>query len=168
MLVATVILSFRVSHLVLMQGGWLVALPVLGLIVFIVGLSIFVKKKQKSNDQSFETWKTQAKKIKVSLLNYTIKSNSWVDEIEIKQDWKIQAFNQFTGNADKNIKKVARNPNYVQLILDLEGEPYHHQFTIDKDATTLKVLLELKQETWVYIDPNDPSKKYVDLDFLYR
>jgi Ca2+/Na+ antiporter len=162
------LLALSTPVLFLIKQNLAAILILVAYVFFILYIILTGKRKLYQQSKDFEKWKNEAHQIKVSLLDYTIQSNSWVDEIVVNKDWRIQAFNQLTGNADRNLEKIARNPNYVNLNLDLEGEPYQHRFYIDKDVTTLKVLLELKAATWVYIDKNDATKKYVDLEFLYH
>lgn len=136
------------------------------LILSIIQFDRDIKKSRKKDEVNLEMFKNNADKILVSLEDYTIKSNSWTDEIVVNNSKYIGAWNQISGNPDKNIQKIARNPNCVYLKLKYNGNIENYNFYIEKDRQTLEILLGLKKETYLYIDKKYPEKKYLDLEFL--
>jgi hypothetical protein len=144
-------------------------LAIISLAVPIISIAtmIIISQKSKNTDQKeFESFKANATKIKVSLKDYEIKSNSWTDEIIIARNKYNAAWNQVTGNPDRNIQKISRNVNHVTLKIKYWGKTIDYNFYVEKDTKTLTVLFEVQQETTLYVDRNDPDKKYLDLEFL--
>ncbi len=120
--------------------------------------------------------KTNGEKIKVDLSKCDIKQNNYVEEkekygtgsyittLDIERD--IQAWNALT-DSTKNTERV--QVNQAVLIFDNSHNGKTEKFVsrvIPFDRVTLLFKLDKQKETTLYVDKNDRSKYYFDLEFL--
>ena len=120
--------------------------------------------------------KTNGEKIKVDFSKCDIKQNNYVEEkekygtgsyittLDIERD--IQAWNALT-DSTRNTERV--QVNQAVLIFDNSHNDKTEKFisrVIPFDRVTLLFKLDKQKETTLYVDKNDRSKYYFDLEFL--
>ena len=121
--------------------------------------------------------KTSGEKIKVDFSKCDIKTNNYTEEqqryggqnelLTLDIERNIQAWNAIGGDGDKNVKLV----EVYQSVLVFKNEHNGQTETfvsrvIPKEKVTLMFKLGEKKETTLYVDRNDRSRYYFDLDFL--
>ncbi|MFM2224438.1 MAG: hypothetical protein RJA07_640 [Bacteroidota bacterium] len=163
-------------------------LVAIGIAMMIPALVIFLVKKQKEEnklelkERELEDFKQKALKINVSLMDYTIKTNTWNDVVVISNHEAIALTDDklMNKNVDDNIiNSFAFSSKYIMHSQNIERSitrisftiPYQESIiifdaTLDKNMETVKMLVEFKKETALYIDKFDRNKNYLDLDFL--
>ncbi len=117
--------------------------------------------------------------IVVHFSNCDIKTNNYSEEKEryggkdelttlsIERD--IQMMNVISGDSIKNTKVVEVYQSVLVFKIQHNGKPETFvSRIIPKDRATLLFELDVKKETTLYIDKNDRSRYYFDLDFLNR
>jgi hypothetical protein len=136
-------------------------------IFYIIFPYFLSKNNQINNNTEIERFKASAEKVIVSLENYQVKTNNWTDEIAISNS-KYSGLDQLTGNSERNIKFEHRIVSVLNLKIMYLGKTEEYQIKLEKDPVTIKMLLEIRKETSLYIDKLDPEKKYLDLEFLNK
>lgn len=142
-----------------------------GLFLFFAGfLLIGLSKGDKTNRQRFKAeldrFKLTADKIKVDLNSCKIRSNSYSQQIPETKDSRSMLLDAMY-DSNSNIRNVEINQAVVIFETDINGQ--REQFIsppINKDAITLSFLLDKQKETYIYIDRDNRSKYYFDLEFL--
>lgn len=122
-------------------------------------------QNEKENEKRLINFKNRAEKIKVSVTHYSIKSNSWTEEVNVGGSRSV-LLNHVSGNSDKNIRLEKRFSNVITLKIKYLDKTETYDIASDKSPEILRMLLELKKETILYIDPKDAEQKYLDLEFL--
>jgi hypothetical protein len=141
-----------------------------GILLIIISLVFyFMAGSSRSDDQArkwLENLKSTGIKIPVDLTKCKIKSNTWVEERERYSNSRIAFWNEVGGDADKNIERVKNNHSMIEYECEFKGRRQLFLGSISKDETTLRILLELKRETIIYVDRDDPENYYFDLEFI--
>lgn len=132
---------------------------------------------RKEQQQLIGELKRSGRQIKVNLSHCEVKENSYIEEREkygtenyfatsgIERN--IQALNALTDET-RNVQRV--QVNQAVLIYHHEEEGQSRRFVsgvLPFERTTLLMKLVLQKETTLYIDREDPSKYYFDLEFLF-
>jgi hypothetical protein len=157
---------------------------------WLIGLSMFwggwallrwtpTIKEQQDTDRLkklIDDIKTNGEKIKVDFSKCDIKQNNYVEEkekygtgsyittLDIERD--IQAWNALT-DSTRNTERV--QVNQAVLIFDNSHNDKTEKFVsrvIPFDRVTLLFKLDKQKQTTLYVDKNDRSKYYFDLEFL--
>jgi hypothetical protein len=154
----------------------------IGLLCFLAGW-ILLGSTNKLKDQAakkeirkmVDQLKENGDKIIVDLLKCEIKSNDYSEEqdrftsgiLATSYESDIQAWNNLLGDEMANVKMV----DIYQTVLIYR----HHYMSQDKtfiseiistEHTTLLFKLDNQKTTFIYVDKQDSSKYYFDLDFL--
>jgi hypothetical protein len=147
---------------------------VTGIALIVVPASIFYiynwydsrPKKGEERPRHLSELKITGREINVDLTKCQIKSNSWTVEKERYSNYKVQALNALV-DEEKNIERMDVNLARVEYTTTVDGKRRTFRSTpISKDKQTLHFLLEMKQQTSIYIDRDEPRYYYFDLEFL--
>ncbi|WP_143542345.1 hypothetical protein [Robiginitalea sediminis] len=132
----------------------------IGLVLILPFLFLMVKSKfqirrfKQTEKHRIEGLLSTGMKIMVNLENLTIYTNSYLEEIEVG-----------SGNRKHN-KQIDINHNVILLEIPYKDRIIPYRVDINMDPTKLKMHLNLKAETELYVDPNNPNNHYLDLRFL--
>ncbi|WP_461533116.1 hypothetical protein [Sinomicrobium sp.] len=140
----------------------------IGILLMIPGVIYYYwdrLKTKKSKKSDLEKFKEKADKIKVNLTDLDIVSNSWTETTEVYNSGYTK-YGEYVEKAKDNTKEVAREVNYIRIQVPYKGQTVNYDLNIPMDATTLKMHFVIQKETILYIDPKNPDKKYLDLEFL--
>lgn len=141
------------------------------LFIAISAIIYYMSESSFSQEKGNTKWKEKLKrngiKIPVDLSKCQIKSNSWVEERERYMNSRVAFWNEVGGDSEMNVEKVESIQSRIEYSLMSNG--IFQTFlspTIAKDETTLRILLELKKETVIYVDRDNFNNYYFDLEFL--
>jgi hypothetical protein len=141
-----------------------------GISLIAFSLVFYFMADSSGNEIQAKKWlqnlKSTGIKIPVDLTKCKIKSNSWTEERERYSNPRIAFWNEVGGDADKNIERVENNHSVIEYECEFKGRRQVFLGSISKDETTLRILLELKKETTIYVDRDDVESYYFDLEFL--
>jgi hypothetical protein len=154
----------------------------IGILCFLSGWIIlrFAPKEKESTDKKqiremINQLKENGEKIHVELSKCEVKSNDYSEEqdkfstgiLATSYENDIQAWNTVLGDEMANVKTV---DTYQSVLI------YKHNYMrndrtfisgiIPTEHTTLLFKLDNQKTTSIYVDKNDPTKYYFDLDFL--
>lgn len=139
-----------VSFIMLATG---IVLMLLFLIVLWIALR-FSKKKVINEELKFFNQLASWNKYVINLDTIQIKSNKWNDshfvrslggDIEIKQE---------------NIQTI------LEFELEIKGEKKQFHWPCNLETKSLEMYFAIQKETSFYLDPNDHSNYYLDLNFI--
>ena len=119
----------------------------------------------KQSHEAMQDLKRHGNKVQVSLTNYVVKSNSWTEEV-IDDNSRYIFLNTISGNSNANIRNEDRVITFLDLFISYDGKEEEFNFYFNRDSETLRMLLEVQKETYLYFDTKDSKKKYLDLEFL--
>jgi hypothetical protein len=124
------------------------------------------RKVRQNLKAEINNFKLTADKIKVDLNNCKIRANNYTEQVEVVKNYKAQAFDALY-DSSKNIANVNINQAVLIFETDKYGEKERYfSPTIYKDEVTLRFLLDRQKETYIYVDRDNRSKYYFDLEFL--
>jgi len=139
---------------------------IIGFLLVKSGLASHDKRVIKDLSVEINNFKLTADKIKVDLNNCKIRINNYTEQVEKVKSYKAQTFDAFY-DSSKNIENV--NINQAVLIFETDKFGQRAKYfspTIYKDEITLRFLLDRQKETFIYVDRDNRSKYYFDLEFL--
>jgi hypothetical protein len=141
-----------------------------GILLILISLVFYFMAGSSGNENQERKWLAKLKstgfKIPVDLTKCKIKSNSWIEEKDRYSNSRIAFWNQVGGDADKNLERVENNHSVVEYECEFKGRKQIFLGLASKDETTLRILLELKKETTIYVDRDDVDNYYFDLEFI--
>jgi hypothetical protein len=141
-----------------------------GILLILISLVFYFMTGSSGNENQERKWLEKLMstgiKIPVDLTECKIKSNSWIEESERYSNSRVAFWNEVGGDADKNIERVENNHSVIEYECEFKGRKQIFRGSISKDETTLRILLELKKETIIYVDRDDIENYYFDLEFL--
>lgn len=119
--------------------------------------------------------KESGEKIKTDFSKCEIKSNDYSEEqdrfgtgiLATSYENDIQAWNTLLGDEMANVKMVDIYQSVLIYKQNYQGA--YRTFVsgiIPTEHTTLLFKLDNQKTTFIYVDKNDPTKYYFDLDFL--
>lgn len=147
---------------ILATGVLLMAIPI---IVYI--LHVRLSDRETPYVKHLKDLKHTGIKISVDLTQCKVKSTSWTMEVGKYDNPRIELLNELSGNEEKNIEKIEANLSRIEYTCDFSGRSRTFLSpTIAKDNVTLRILLEMQQETSIYIDRDDTKYYYFDLEFI--
>jgi hypothetical protein len=152
-----------------------------GLICFVIGLILLLKNPKTQDSGLLQTVEKQIKKlkengdrIKVDLNLCELKQNDYFEEPDY---YKNATEAELMLTADYiylyNRLKYGRIDSHVYQTIATYTTNYKGKEikfispTIGKDKTNLLFKFDIKKDTTIYIDKNDPTKYYFDIDFVY-
>ncbi len=153
----------------------------IGLICFLIGW-ISLRSNARTRDKGgkqimkmINQLKESGEKIRVELAKCEIKSNDYSEEkdrypsgiLATSYERDVQVWNYILGDEIKNTEMV----DIYQSVLIYQSTYMNKDKTfisgiIPIEHTTLLFKLDNQKDTFIYIDKQDPSKYYFDLDFL--
>jgi hypothetical protein len=170
--IAILILSFIVLDGGLRSGN--LRFIILGGSVILVAMIIYFivsirdKRRARRNQEKFEAelaqFKQDADQIEVDLNKVKIKSNSWTEEVVIRES-KYSGVDSFFGTNHHNIKTVKNEINLVELSIPIDGKTIRYKTRTDMNKESLLIHLAIKKNTILYVKDGD---SYLDLEFLNR
>lgn len=163
-LIITRVLNLGNSFGIFFLGVGLFLLSII--IIKLITENVKSKSLSKKHQKEFEDFKARAVKIKIDLQNITIKSNQWTEEVVINNS-KYAGLNQLSGHPERNLKSVTHSLNNLIFEVVYKGQKIRINEEVRMEPKSLEMLLAVKEETLLYIDPNDLSYYYLDLEFLY-
>ncbi|MCF8296279.1 MAG: hypothetical protein K9J13_01935 [Saprospiraceae bacterium] len=142
----------------------------LGLIIILFVIIRTIKKKKEielnlKKEEQLNLFKNKADKIKVDLSNAVLKSNSWSEDIVVNNS-NSGALNQLAGQGYRNINTIQHNENVIKISVPYKDTTIEIKHNINIESQTLKMKLALKEETILYVNPNNTHEYYLDLEFL--
>lgn len=141
-------------------------LMISGYLTYKKGLAQWYEKKEEDINARILELKQKADKVRVDLSVCEIKTNSYSEQVDKVKNYKAKAFDPLY-DSDKSIENI--NSNEAVLIFETEkyGEKEHYYSpVIYKDEITLRFMLDKQKETYIYIDKENRSNYYFDLEFL--
>ena len=96
------------------------------------------------------------KKVVVMYDELEIKTRSWNQEIEVG-----------SGTNSRN-EYVDVNNNHIYLKKNHRGHCFEQEIIIDMDPQILRMKLALKNELYLYYNPNDLNDYFLDIEFLFE
>lgn len=130
-------------------------------------LLLLFRKHRRDNKNAIEklsSFKDNSIKIKVKL-GYEIITNDWTEEVELGTN-RTKFWNEITGNSLNNVRLEKRHDNTIAISIYYNNKIEKAFYSSGKDPETLKMLLEINEETILYINKEDSNLKYLDLEFL--
>ncbi len=122
--------------------------------------------KSNSDKRPFSYLKETGISVSVDLTNCEIVSNDWTAYGPKKKD-SVIAINSLSGNSYDNVQEVDNALSRIKYSCNVAGKrQVFISPAIAKDKVTLSALLELKSQTNIFIDRDNPKNYYFDLDFL--
>jgi preprotein translocase subunit SecG len=159
-----VLLANGFNRYVFLAGVFLIITP--------IAIGIIIKKltnSQKRKVKYLKDLKATGIKISVDLTRCNVKSNNWTAEVARHNNSKIVLLNEMSGHPDKNIEKIDSNVSRIEYTCSFKGQSKTFVSPIiEKDSTTLKILLEIQKESAIYIDRDDERYYYFDLEFINK
>ncbi|MBW1296356.1 MBL fold metallo-hydrolase [Aquimarina litoralis] len=119
-------------------------------------LIVKIKERKAENESEIEKQKLiqNGDKVVVNLNDIEIRNNSWNQELIIGE------------GKHQRIEHRDINYNYIELEIPYRNQKIKYNLHIDMDLTKLKMHFAIKEQTYLYVDSNDISNTYLDLDFL--
>lgn len=137
------------------------------LVIYFI-LSIRDKRAAKKNQEEYEAelnqFKQDADQIEVDLDKVKIKSNSWTEEVVIRES-KYSGVDSFFGDYHHNIKTVKNETNLVEFSIPIDGRTVRYKTRIDMNTKSLQIHLAIKKKTVLY---EKDGENYLDLEFLHQ
>lgn len=158
---ATIIVGLNSGHLIIFLIGSIITVP--SVIYFFYFFRI-EKGSQIKEFNVLQNFKTNADKEHATIDSYEILSNNWTNEVDVNS--KYSWLNDLAGYSDNNIRIEHHVTTTIKLVIKFLDKTEEYIDSFNKQPETLMMLLEMHKETTVYIDKNDPQKKYLDLEFL--
>jgi len=144
-----------------------------GLVLIILSIYYFFVLKSKNKKEAKESNRVKDDlirygdhiKVNLDIDNLKILSNKWQEEI-IVDNSRYAFINNLTGNSDKNVDTIEVIYSAFLIEVPYKGEKFEILVNTLLDSVTLKMKLTIQKETSLYIDRNNQSRYYLDLDFL--
>jgi len=135
------------------------AILLIGAFIIFKGVSLKEQEPSKQFKKSIADLKENGEKIQVDLLKCGIKEN----------DYSIERRDRMASRYDIDIKVKQVEMNQTILIFLHNHENIEEKFispVIPRTGDDLRIKLYLTKTTYLYVDKNDRTKYYFDLDFL--
>lgn len=155
---------------------WLIiVMLVLAIAGFVYAL---VKRFRKKNDQSDSERNESVKlpapplkqwneKITVSFSNCEVINNNYFEEETISSDHTVQFYDGLNDDGQSNTTRVEVNQSMIVFRHVVNGKPFRFVSPmLPFDRVTLLWKLEMRKETTLYYDKENPRNFYFDLRFL--
>lgn len=174
----TLILSGSITCLFFSNyTGSLIPYPVLwyiaGILLASAGIAMLwsilfktIKQAKQNWREEINAFKLTAHKIEVDLSTCEIKTNNYIEEVEKIKSSEAKFYDALY-DPIRNVEN--REVNQAVLIFETYESGKKKQYyspTIYKDETTLRFLLARQKQTFIYVDRNNKSHYYFDLEFL--
>ena len=131
---------------------------ILPFIIYMIKIKLMVKKSSDENAERINELIYNGDKVIVNLYDIEIKSNSYKQEIEVRNSG---------GNGTRN-EYIDVNHNVIRFTVPYKNELIEYRFDIDMDVTKLKMHFAIKKTTILYVDQENPNNNYLDLRFLEK
>jgi len=147
---------------------YLLSIVIIGIGVLLIRKSLKQKNEEITNqiENELNRLKKYGDKILVDLDKCEILTNNYVEEIESDSSYTVQRWDALY-DSSRNIKKV--NVYQTRLLFESNRLGKKEKFyspTINKDEVTIRFLLALHKNTFIYIDRMYKDKYYFDINFL--
>lgn len=123
------------------------------------------KEAETLSQKWIDDLKKNGYQVEVDLAECELKSNSW-RSIESRYSDKVQMLNAFGGDSEINVKYVDHQWTNISFIRKFNGLEFIFSGAVPKDIQTVRILLEMKGNTTLYIDKSNFEVYYFDLEFL--
>ena len=175
--VLLIILGFLTYLFFRNYSGHLIPYPVVwnfaGILLLIAGSLLInsgLTRRDKADDKKYaaeiDSFKLTADKIKVDLNSCEIRSNSYSQQISKAKDSRSMLLDAMV-EPNLNIQNIEINQAVLVFETDILGQREQYiSATIYKDPATLSFLLDKQKETCIYVDRDNRSNYYFDLEFL--
>jgi len=135
-------------------------------LIYWVIMTRFADRAEKAkNLKRIEKLKQEGQRIEIDLDKVKINSSSWQEKV-ITDNTQYAGLNDAVGRGDRNFKLVKRTLNQISLKKTYKGRTIAYRESIKMDTDNLRIHFALKKKTNLYIDQDDKSNMYLDLEFL--
>ncbi|WP_010516978.1 hypothetical protein [Croceivirga radicis] len=138
---------------------------ILPLLYWLIKIKLRDRAVKAENEKRIKNLKQDGLKIEIDLNKVKINSSSWQEKI-ITDNSQYAGLNEVVGRGDRNFKLVNRTLNQISFKKTFMGRTITYRESIKMDTDNLKIHLVLKKKTILYIDPDDRTNMYLDLEFL--
>jgi len=153
-------MGFKSDNIFILVFGMFLLLPPL---IYYIFSKIFYERSQNRYQEMLESFKKEATKITAEIDSYQINSNN--RSLQNAVNRKHNFFNSITKSFfTERIKNKTKTFVAIKISYSNITEESGGYFT--KDPETLKMILGMHKETYIYIDKKNPENKYLDLEFL--
>lgn len=144
------------SHSYSYSIGW-VGFIVLLIITFILRLIVKHEEKKilKEGNEARTRLREIGKRIPVMYDKLEIKSNCWIQEIEV------------SSGTDSHNEHVDVNLNVIIFKITFDNIHFREEYRIDMEPQILKMKLAIQKELSFYYDPNNVEDNFLDFEFLF-
>lgn len=141
---------------------------IVGFLLLLLEYSSVLSTFKKANQNEVSSLKKRGKKIKVDLSRCQVMFNSFVEEREINASYRVKGFNAL-GDDRRNVEHIKINKAVLLYEQEIDGkmQKFYSQ-TIPIDKMTLNILMDRQKQTYIYVDRNDNTDYYFDIEFLKK
>jgi hypothetical protein len=136
--------------------------------IAVLAIVTWMDNRHAPRKRETEDLKLTGVKIPVDLTKCKVKSNSWTKEVARYENHPRVAFlNEVSGHSDKNVERIASHVSLIEYTCRFNGKRKRFVSSgIPKDRTTMLLLMEMQQQTTIYVDRDNDKIYYFDVDFL--
>jgi hypothetical protein len=129
------------------------------IVLLIIILRLIVKHEEKKILKEGNEARTRlreiGKRIPVMYDKLEIKSNCWIQEIEVGS------------GTDSHNEHVDVNLNVIIFKITFDNIHFREEYRIDMEPQILKMKLAIQKELSFYYDPNNVEDNFLDFEFLF-
>jgi len=127
---------------------------ILPFLIYMLKTKILIDRAENEESKRISDLIKSGDKVIVNLDILEIQSNSYKQEIEVGNGYNT--WNEY----------IDVNHNVILIDVPYKNDSIKYKLNIDMDTTKLKIHFAIKQETELYVDPENPNNNYLDLRFL--
>ncbi|TDR18545.1 hypothetical protein [Flavobacterium cheniae] len=150
-------MTSNLIHLIGVSWGFIISMLFICLIVI---LNFWIKFQSNKID-------SKSKSVRDNLIKNGEKVVVMYDELEIKTRSWNQEIEVGSGTNSRN-EYVDVNNNHIYLKKLHRGHCFEQEIIIDMDPQILRMKLALKNELYLYFNPNNSDDYFLDIEFLFE
>ncbi len=143
-------------HLIGTYSGLILTIIISIILIFNFWLKYQNNKFISESKSIRDNLKKNGEKVVVMYDELEIKTRSWNQEIEVG-----------SGTNSRN-EYVDVNNNHIYLKKLHRGHSFEQEIIIDMDPQILRMKLALKNELYLYFNPNNLDDYFLDIEFLFK
>lgn len=149
-------MTLNLIHLIGTSSGLIITILISVILFLKLWLNYQTNKIVSESKSIRDNFKKNGEKVVVMYDELEIKTRSWNQEIEVG-----------SGTNSRN-EYVDVNNNYIYLKKLHRGHCFEQEIIIDMDPQILRMKLALKNELYLYYNPNDLEDYFLDIEFLFE
>ena len=149
-------MTLNLIHLIGTSSGLIITILISVILFLKLWLNYQTNKIVSESKSIRDNFKKNGEKVIVMYDELEIKTRSWNQEIEVG-----------SGTNSRN-EYVDVNNNHIYLKKLHRGHCFEQEIIIDMDPQILRMKLALKNELYLYYNPNDLEDYFLDIEFLFE